>query len=175
MGDPLVVLKGVAVAGAFVAMVTDLRHGKIYNWLTFPLMISGWVVHAWLFGGAGLAASAGATVLGIALYLGFALVGVIGMGDVKLLGGLGAWGGWQFVVWVFLFASVASIPHALLIQYLNYGKDALGMLMTSLMTGAFLKKSIAEENASPRYRFFLGIDLLLGAVLAWYLDLPLSW
>lgn len=174
MGDPMVVLKGIAVAGSFVAMVTDMRHGKIYNWLTFPLIIGGWLAHAWLFGWAGLAGSVGATFLGFALYLGFALVGVIGMGDVKLLGGLGAWGGWQFVLWVFLFASAASIPHALIIQYLNYGRDALGMLMTSLMTGAFLKKSIAEENTSSRYRFFLGIDLLLGTLLAWYLDRPIA-
>ncbi|NLI78116.1 MAG: prepilin peptidase [Candidatus Riflebacteria bacterium] len=171
----MVVLKGVAVAGSFVAMVTDLRHGKIYNWLTFPLIFSGWAVHAWLFGAAGLAASVGATCLGFALYLGFALVGVIGMGDVKLLGGVGAWGGWSFVVWVFLFASVVSIPHALLIQYLNYGRDALGMLMTSLMTGAFLRKSIQDENRSSRYRFFLGLDILLGCLIAWFLAGRLPW
>lgn len=175
MTEPIVLLRALAVAGAAVAMVTDMRWGKIYNWLTFPLILVGWAGNAWFFGPSGLGYSVAATFVGFALFLGFALLGVVGMGDVKLLGGIGALAGTQFTVAAFLLSSAVSIPHALIIQHLNYGRNALGMLLTSLTTGAFRQKTIEQENKSDRFKLYLGIDILVGCLLAWYLDFRITW
>ena len=167
-------LKALAVAGAFVAMITDMRRGMIYNWLTFPLLILGLAGNAFAGGWQGFLHALAAAGLGIAFYLGFALVGAIGMGDVKLLGAIGALGGVKFVVSVFLYTSVLGIPHALVVQYLNHGRQAWGMLLTGVVSRAFLEKTIHTDNKENRYHYYLGLDILLGTILAVFVEIPLG-
>ncbi len=167
-------LKALAIAGAFIAMITDMRWGKIYNWLTFPLIVVGLSLNAWWFGWNGLGMSIVGTIMGIIFYLGFAYIGAFGMGDVKLMASIGALGGLKFVVSAFLYTSVIGIPHALFIQFLNFGKNAPGMLLTSLVTRAFLEKNIQNDNETLKYHYYLGIDILLGTILAFLIEIPLG-
>lgn len=168
-------LRLIAVAGAAVGMVTDMSRGKIYNWLTFPMMLCGWLLNFWWFGWSGLGWSLLSTLIGIGLYLGPASVGIIGMGDVKLLGGIAALAGSRFVIGTFLYSCILGIPHAVLVQRLNYGKDALPMLITSITSGAYRSKTIKNTSGEARYKFYLGLDLLLGALIATFVELPLRW
>lgn len=162
----------IAIAVAFVAMITDSRWGRIYNWLTFPAMLTGWILSAILYGLPGLGYSFAATVFGIILYLPFAATGVMGMGDVKLLGAIGALGGSYYVFSVFLYTSALGIVHALVVQVLNYGRNAFSMLLTSFSTGIFREKTIHGENVAAardgKFRFLLGIDIFLATLIAWY-------
>lgn len=156
-----------AVLTATIAMVTDMRSGKIRNWLTFPMMLAGFFVNFLLFGFSGFGYSLLGCFIGHLLYGAFACFGIVGMGDVKLLGALGALGGGSFVFGTFLYASVIGIPHALAIQFLNHGSKGLKLLVISLKTGSFRNRSITSENSLElQYRFFLGIDILLGVILA---------
>ncbi|MFZ5949812.1 MAG: A24 family peptidase [Candidatus Rifleibacteriota bacterium] len=166
----ILLLKTLAACAAFVAMITDSTRGKIYNWLTFPCIFLGWGLNFAFFGFSGLGYSLIATFVGIALYILPAIFGLIGMGDVKLMAGIGALGGTNFVVTIFLYTSALGLPHAFLIQSLNYGRNAVGMLVTSFTTRAFLEKTIHKENAdeAKRYRFLLGIDIFLATALAIY-------
>lgn len=168
----ILILKITAAIAAFIAMITDSKFGKIYNWLTFPAILLGWSLNLFFFGLSGLGYSVAATLVGIFLYVIPAAIGLIGMGDVKLMGAIGALGGTNFVVTVFLYTSALGLPHALLIQFLNYGRNAIGMLVASFTSRAFLAKSIHRENADPsqasRYRFLLGIDIFLATALAVY-------
>ena len=174
--QPIIALKIIAAIAAFIAMLTDSLRGKIYNWLTFPCIFLGWGLNLYFFGWAGLGYSLAASTVGIALYIVPAIFGLIGMGDVKLMAAIGALGGTEFVVSSFLYASVLGLPHALLIQYLNYGSNALGMLVTSFTSKAFLEKSIHKENAGSgkNYRFLLGIDIFLATTLAVFYTFNLS-
>ncbi len=172
--SPVIFLKGLAIAGAFIAMFTDMRWGKIYNWLTFPLIAVGLALNAWLFGWNGLGMSLAGTIMGGIFYLGVAYIGAFGMGDVKLMAAIGALGGIKFVVSAFLYTSAIGIPHALFIQFLNYGRNAPGMLLTSLVTQAFLEKNIQNDNATLKYHYYLGIDILLGTLLAFFIEIPLG-
>lgn len=168
--DQILTLQILAAIAAFIAMVTDMKWGRIYNWLTFPAIFIGWGLNFFFFGLPGLGYSFAATIIGITIYVLPAAFGLIGMGDVKLLGAIGALGGTKFVVSVFLYTSAFGIPHALLIQTLNYGKNALSMLITSLSTGAFFSKTIQKENENlkenKKFRFFLGIDIFLATLSA---------
>jgi len=172
--SPLFVLKSIAVIVTFVAMITDMKWGKIYNWLTFPLILIGFSANSYFFGMQGFGISLIAAALGITFYLWFAYLGAVGMGDVKLMAAIGALGGVKFVVGAFLYTSVIGIPHALLIQYLNYGKNAGGMLLTSFVTKAFMEKSIQNDNAQLRYHYYLGVDIWLGTLLSAIFEIPLG-
>jgi prepilin peptidase CpaA len=80
-----------------VAAVIDGIQLKVPNWITFPLIISGWLYSAISYSLAGdpwyvgLAWSIAGTALGLALLLPAYAVGGMGAGDVKLLAGIGAW------------------------------------------------------------------------------------
>lgn len=81
-----------------VAAVIDGWKLKVPNWLTFPLVLSGWglgVLHnfGWLesTGAGGLGASLLGTALGFLLLFPIYSVGGMGAGDVKMQMGFGAW------------------------------------------------------------------------------------
>jgi len=164
---------------AFIAVITDLWHGRVYNWLTFPAMLLGWLFNLYLHGLPGLGYSLAATFLGILLYLPGGVFGLIGMGDVKLLGALGAIGGSNYVLTIFLYSSALGIPHAVLVQILNYGSNAFWMTYTSFSTGAVLEKTIHKENSDQlktgRYRFLMGIDIFIACIIAWYYVFNITW
>ncbi len=74
-----------------VAAVIDGRQLKVPNWITFPMIVSGWAYSGIAFGWAGLGWSLVGTAVGLALLLPAYAVGGMGAGDVKLLAGVGAW------------------------------------------------------------------------------------
>ena len=77
-----------------VAAVIDGLQLKVPNWITFPMIISGWVYSIALSpyaGWEGLMYSILGTVVGLALLLPAYAIGGMGAGDVKLLAGVGAW------------------------------------------------------------------------------------
>jgi prepilin peptidase CpaA len=97
-----------AISVAVVAVVFDVRSGRIPNGLTFGGALAA-LVYALAAGGATgvLQASAG-WVIGAALFFPFFALGGMGAGDVKLLAALGAWLGPTEAVWLAMFASIAG-------------------------------------------------------------------
>src|SRR5690349_13635140 len=80
-----------------VAAVIDGLKLKVPNWITFPMILSGWVfsMAAYAFDGQawyiGLCWSVLGTLVGFILLAPLWLIGGMGAGDVKLLMGVGAW------------------------------------------------------------------------------------
>jgi prepilin peptidase CpaA len=74
-----------------VAAVIDGWMLRVPNWITFPLVLGGWIYSAVYFGPEGLGWSLLGTTVGLALLLPAYAVGGMGAGDVKLLAGVGAW------------------------------------------------------------------------------------
>lgn len=80
-----------------LAAVIDGFELKVPNWLTFPMIISGWIYSAaaaswtgdpwWI----GLQWSMLGMVVGLMLLLPAYAIGGMGAGDVKLMAGVGAW------------------------------------------------------------------------------------
>jgi len=81
-------------AGASIAALLgagfDVRSRRIPNFVTAPAFLAGLMLHFWLDGWAGLAASLAAGVLCGALFLIFYLAGGMGAGDVKLIAAAGS-------------------------------------------------------------------------------------
>ncbi len=137
-----------AAAISCIAAITDLRTGKIYNWLTLPAALAAFCAHAWFDGPIGLGYSIAGWFVGVVVFLPLAAMGKMGMGDVKLLGAIGAIWGTKHCINVMLYAAVVSIPHSLFVLWWNYGKNAIPVLLVSLETGAFREKTI-ERVVSP--------------------------
>jgi len=77
-----------------VAAVIDGIQLKVPNWITFPMIVSGWIYSTALSpyaGWEGLWFSLGGTLVGLALLMPAYAIGGMGAGDVKLLAGVGAW------------------------------------------------------------------------------------
>jgi prepilin peptidase CpaA len=85
-------------AAMVVAAVIDGWKLKVPNWLTFPLVLSGWALglcHDFGLldgtGSGGVGASLAGTALGFALLFPVYSIGGMGAGDVKMQMGFGAW------------------------------------------------------------------------------------
>jgi len=103
----------IAAIALGIASYTDLRWGKIWNWLTGPLMLAGLLLHTtigqgWLYGVAGL---------GVAFALHFVLwiANVERAGDAKLAMGLGALLGWHFAVELTVWTLLLLFPIGIIV------------------------------------------------------------
>lgn len=155
------------------ALYTDLRYGKIYNRLTFPIIGLGIVIHSLrgvnglLFGLVGLA-------LGIGLFfLPFAL-GWFGAGDVKLLGAIGALKGPEFILHTVLltglFGGMLSIIN--LIKRKTLFKTCKNLIL-SLFLRSYTNISLDEtRDESEKYTYSTAI--FFGTIVT-YVILHLGW
>lgn len=155
-----------------IGAITDTKTGKIYNWLTFPAIIAGWILCLYFNSWTGLGYSFLATLAGIALYLPLALLGAYGMGDVKLMGAVGALCGSAFTLNVFLYTSVLGFFHAIIVSIINFGPSAFWQLIVSIKSGNFKYNSIQKENTDEKtknnVKYNLGIDIFIGVIIASY-------
>jgi prepilin peptidase CpaA len=132
---PLVVIGFGMILAAFI----DGWALKVPNWITFPLILSGWMLGALHdfnvpidsgTGGFGIAFVG--TILGFVLLFPMLAIGGVGAGDVKMQMGFGAWVGAYFganhptglhglgvVFWAFCFGAIAGGAFGLVIILLR--------------------------------------------------------
>ena len=101
-------------SAAFVALITDLKSGRIFNWLTFPLLLVGLAYGVATGGPQGLLQSLSGVGVGLLLFAWIFWLGHMGGGDVKLLIGFGAWVGPKETVEIALVAVLLGGALALL-------------------------------------------------------------
>ena len=103
-------IKAVLAAGLTCCVYTDVRWGKIFNKITFPLILTGFFLNTLFRGAAGSLASLEgfAAAIGLALLLTLVAGPGLGGGDIKLIAAVGALCGPQFVLWTCLFTALAG-------------------------------------------------------------------
>jgi len=93
-----------------IAVFTDLRSGRIPNWLVLPFLVIGIAISGWQHGWAGVGRSIEGILLGTVLFGFFYLLGGMGMGDVKLCAAIGAWiGPWQMLIAMVLMGLAGGV------------------------------------------------------------------
>ncbi|MCC7086030.1 MAG: prepilin peptidase [Pirellulales bacterium] len=107
-----------------VAAVIDGYKLKVPNWLTFPMILSGWALGAYAHGWEGLGLSLLGTAVGLALLLPAYAIGGMGAGDVKLLAGVGSW-----LAAAYLMEGVVTTFYAFFVSALVGGVLALTMVL----------------------------------------------
>jgi Flp pilus assembly protein protease CpaA len=83
----------ILVAVVVVAAATDLRTGRVYNWLVYPATVVGLLLALAAGGWAGLKDHTLAAAIGFGLMFLCYAIGGMGGGDVKLMAAVGALGG----------------------------------------------------------------------------------
>jgi prepilin peptidase CpaA len=191
---PLVVICFGMVLAAFI----DGWALKVPNWVTLPLVLSGWglgLIHdaGYSFDGGhgGFSMAFLGTAFGFALLFPMLVIRGVGEGDVKMQMGFGAWAGAYFgidgptglhglgvVFWAFCFGAIAGgvFGMAMILIRRQFSKNAgtLGEIMMDLQlfatgsAGQAAKR--AEERRSRWVKLPYGIPLCVGFLLyLWYM------
>lgn len=163
---------GVLILMLLVAVYTDLRTKKIYNWLTLPCMMLGITLNLAVGGPKGLLLSLAGGGLILGLYVAFAPSTGIGGGDVKLMMAVGTLLGIKLVFWAMLFSMV--IHGFVLIIELGRRK-LLGDTLKNLGFSLILKaKTLGREGGiaarSRGLKCRNSVAIAAGTILALFLD-----
>jgi len=179
-------------AAMIVAAVIDGWKLKVPNWLTFPLILSGWVLgvvhNCGLFldgtGVGGIGSALAGTFLGMLLLYPVYAVGGMGAGDVKMQMGFGSWIGafygvnateWHpgalwIIVWAFCIAVIVGgvIAFGMILVRGQYRKNLENTraILGDLVTAKGLEDvaSKARERKSRLHLLPYGIPLCIGFV-----------
>jgi prepilin peptidase CpaA len=153
-----------------VAAVIDGYKLKVPNWLTFPLVLSGWVFGAVSGGWPGLGESLLGTVVGLALLLPLYAVGGMGAGDVKLLAGVGAWVGATTTFYAFcvsaVIGGVIALGMVLWRRSWRHHKDQLITIVNEMVTigNPTELATIAAARKSSMLLLPYGIPIAIGSI-----------
>lgn len=164
-----------------VAAVVDGIKLKVPNWITFPMIVSGWVFSAWFAGSAemtwyqGLGWSLLGTAVGLGLLLPAYAIGGMGAGDVKLLAGVGAWMHGTHTVYAFAVSAIvgALLAVAMVLYRRAWQKHAnqFLMILNEILTIRDPNQltEIAGDRKSSMLLLPYGIPLAIGTIVyfAW--------
>jgi len=153
-----------------VAAVIDGTKLKVPNWITFPMILGGWLYSGVCFGWEGLGWSLTGTGVGLALLLPAYAIGGMGAGDVKLLAGVGAW---VYGTTTFFAFSVSAIVGGVIAlgmiavrrNWLHHLRQfiAIGMEMLVIRDPSQLAE-IAAERKSSMLLLPYGIPIAIGSI-----------
>jgi prepilin peptidase CpaA len=161
-----------------VAAVIDGKQLKVPNWLTFPMIVSGWAYSLLLSpyaGWEGLVYSLIGTVVGLLLLLPAYAIGGMGAGDVKLNAGIGAWVWGTTTFYAFAVSAVVGgiIAIGMVVLQKKWDKHhgQFWMIWNEILTVKNPEK-LAEIAAERKPRMMLlpyGIPMAIGTIayFAW--------
>ncbi len=156
-----------------VAAVIDGLKLKVPNWITFPMIISGWIYSAAFSpfaGWEGLLYSVVGTVVGLGLLLPAYAIGGMGAGDVKLLAGVGAWVWGTTTFYAFaVSAIVGGIIAVLMVVFAAswfQHKSQFWMICNEILTVKDPEKlaAIAAERKPTMMLLPYGIPIAIGTI-----------
>jgi len=158
-----------------VAAVIDGWKLKVPNWITFPMVASGWIYSMAAFGLEGLGWSLLGTVVGLVLLLPAYAIGGMGAGDVKLLAGVGAWVWGTVTFYAFclsaVFGGFIALGMVLYRRNLGHHKRQFFGILGEILTvrDAEQLSTIAAERKSSMLLLPYGIPIAIGTIVyfAW--------
>ncbi len=158
-----------------IAALIDGYKLKVPNWLTFPMIVSGWCYSTAFYGWEGLGWSIAGTLVGLALLLPAYAVGGMGAGDVKLLAGVGAWIWTTATVQAFCVSVIAGAIIAVGMVVWNRAwtrhRDQFMVILTEIITirNPEQLSAIAAERKPSMLLLPYGIPIAIGTIayFAW--------
>lgn len=164
-----------------LAAVIDGVKLKVPNWLTFPMIISGWIYSASVapLAGESLWSGLGWSLVGMAVGLLLLLpayaIGGMGAGDVKLMAGMGAWVHATHTFYAFCVTAIVGAILAVGMILLRRGwhkhANQFWMIATEILTirNANELSEIAADRKSSMLLLPYGIPIAIGSIayFAW--------
>lgn len=153
-----------------VAAYIDGKQLRVPNWLTFPMVAAGLVYNLWIGGWGGLATGLLGMVVGLLCLLPLYSVGGMGAGDVKLMGGVGAWLGWKTTLLAFcVSAVVGAVMAVIMVLYRRNVQQHYANLLMILTEWMQVRNpqqlsQMAAERKSSMLLLPYGIPICIGSI-----------
>lgn len=170
---------------ALIAIVSDLRYRKIFNWLTLPAMAIGLVISFLAAGLAGLAFGAVGIVLAFLAFGWMWGIKILGAGDVKLLmafaalAGAATLSGRNGIAYVADLALLSILVGGILAAILLAVKGRLGPFLRKLYRFllTFASRNLETEfpKADPALQMPFGVSIAVAAVWLWFGNPLVRW
>ena len=161
---------GVLAVVAIAAAVTDVRTGKIPNAITYPAIAVGLIGHTLVGrllgdGGSapGLAGALAGFAVGFVPLLAAFLAGGIGGGDVKLMGAIGALGGWRLALSAMLYGFAAAAVMAVIVMIRNRVFRRTMLRVGRFFLLALNPRGVADPATPDSPKVAFGVALCVGA------------
>jgi prepilin peptidase CpaA len=161
------------IAVSLIACVFDVRSRRIPNALTLGAAVTAWIFALAQGGPSALGWSAGGWLIATLLFFPAFALGGMGAGDVKLLGGLGAWLGPVSVIYLAFYTALAGGIMALIAVlargYLRQGfRNIWLLLMYWRVQGLRPHPDLSlETSRGPRLAYAIPIAAGALATLWW--------
>ena len=169
---PIHTLIPLAIA-MLIAVAWDLKKQKIPNLITFPLMLFGLFYHTINSSISGLGFSFLGLLVGIAIFIIPYILGGMGAGDAKLMGGAGAVLGAKGVFIAGIFSIFTGFIYAiiLLVIYSKYGISFIKRSTSAVRTFFFTRQwiYIPPESEEKRPTLCYALPIALGTLIYIYL------
>src|SRR5436190_21242629 len=137
------------VAFTAIAAGWDLREKRIPNKLTLPMFFAGWVYQIAFHGWAGVLDGLAGFAIGFGVLFVLWFIGGGGGGDVKLMGALAVWMGYQLTLLVLVASTVAVV-------FITMGVVGWGIVNRGMRkTQQRLKGKVGETRAQKQARRML--------------------
>lgn len=156
-----------------VAGVWDLRTGRIPNLLTYGSIALGFVL-AFFHGQSAVLASLVGFLVGFAIFAMAFNAGMMGGGDVKLMGAIGALKGFPFVIYVMYYAcAVTAVVAFSILVYRGVAIATLRDIGRTLFSGLMTREwAFPPARADLKIPFGAALSVasqvaLVGEVLGW--------
>jgi prepilin peptidase CpaA len=162
----LILLHSIVLIIALISGYTDLRYRKIFNVITLPAMVLGFILQFSFFGFSGLLSALIGFLIGFGFFFLFYLFGGMGAGDVKLMGALGILLGKTDIIYVIIFTGL-------------FGLGVVLILFFPYLYLAIKTKKLSVFLAFRKHYMPYGIAISLGALLTlalyWTGNLTVLW
>lgn len=166
----------ILLAALAAALYTDIRRGKIYNWLTFGLAGFALLYHLGTGGPGGLLFSLRGMLAGTLIFLLPFLLGGLGGGDIKLVGAIGALQGPDFILKAAIAAALAGgvlavavmLRRGIFVGTLRRLWTELRIMLFRLQSGNLTYEPQSAIGAD-KYTFPYGIPIVCGTLAAYFL------
>lgn len=184
--EAVVLLRDVVLLLALgIAVYTDATKGKIYNWLTVPLIVFGLAMSIVLGAfepehgnrlldivGAPFVSSIAGLALAFAIFGLAYLFHMLGGGDVKLLCGIGAVLGWQLFLGAAFFTACAGAVIAVIVL-IWHGRLSEGLKSSALVfisPRSLAKQRESNPDAAEHKTIHYSYAIAIGTLTAWILS-----
>ncbi len=155
------------------SLYTDLKYGKIYNFITFPSIAAGLIFNA-IINPAGMTAGLLDSLAGLAgTFIFFILpyiFGALGGGDVKLTMAIGALKGYYFTACAILFIGLVSFALSLFVFAMQLLKDRKFSGILDIIIGFYFKNILVSgDELKPilKKNLKFGISIFFGTIIAY--------